>query len=148
MEIDLLINHPYGTLSFHQQHLCCYSPPKGVFIVNNVCIVDPSIKIVNCIFTGCLNKLFYVNGVLTKRQITYDTVVFLSKITLKLSSFYNQNIKSVYFINDVEEIIVDIDIDKSTFPSIGIGGYKETTIYKFCKDNGFDYRFVFGCQSI
>jgi len=116
--IELLIEYPKGTLSLHRLHpSCCYSPIQGVIIRNNVCIVFPSINKIGCCLSG---KLIQNDEV-----ITYDTIVFLSKITANLSDVTNSNIKEVIFCDD-GDIIVDCDIPTNTM----LTAKKNSNVYR------------------
>ena len=139
MYVERLIQWKLGTLSFHSQSLCCYNTIPGTFFINGVCIVDPEIKIVDCAFTGSLK--YSIAEI--RDPITYDTVVFLSSVKLKLSSISNPNIKAVIFLKDVEEIIVDINPKENHIPLIGLTHDKESKIYQFCKQHKLNYKIIY-----
>ena len=148
MLVEQLIEHPEGTLSFHEQHLCCYSPFKGVVINNGVCIVSPSLNKVNCNFAGVLKR---ISGVLYRRiyqYITYDTIVFLSKVSMKLSSINNGYIKKVYFFADVD-LEIDIDTKELNHSLVfGVPDDENSNIIKFCKEYNMQHEVVFSNRSI
>lgn len=121
--IELLIEYPKGTLSLHRLHpSCCYSPIPGAIIRNNVCIVFPSINKIGCCLSG---KLIQNDEV-----ITYDTNVFLSKITANLSDITNSIIKEVIFCDD-GDINIDCDISSNTT----FTAKANSNVYKLCKEN-------------
>ena len=125
--IELLIEYPKGTLSHHELHpSCCYSPTQGVIIRNNVCIVSPSIKKLDCCLSG---KLIQNNEV-----ITYEIIVFLSKITANLSDIINSNIKEVIFCDDGD---INVDCDKGT--NTTLTAKPHSSIHKLCIKNGLRY---------
>ena len=125
--IELLIEYPKGTLSYHRLHpSCCYSPIPGAIVRNNVCIIFPSINKISCHLSG---KLIQNDEV-----ITYDIIVFLSKINANLSDITNSNIKEVIFCND-GDINIDCDIPFNTI----LTAKANTNVYKFCMENGMRY---------
>ena len=125
--------HPFGVLTQINLHSKAYSPYKAAIHIDKVCIIDSIINRVNCVFTGSLKRIYQINNQTIVKVVEYDTVIFTSKVSIKLSSITNKNIKHVLFLKDVNHIEMDVDINnKNDIPLIGIPNERSTEIYKFC----------------
>ena len=144
MQIEQLIMHPFGVLTQISQHSTCYSPYKAAIHIDKVCIIDSIISRVNCVFTGILKHIYHNNNRKIEKSIEYDTIIFTSKVSIKLSSIANKNIKQVYFLKDVNHIEMDVDLNKNDIPTIGIPNERSTEIYKFCLKYNLRYEVNFG----
>ena len=144
MQIEQLIMHPFGVLTQISQHSTSYSPYKAAIHIDKVCVIDSVINRVNCVFTGFLKRIYQINNRKIEKIVEYDTIIFTSKVSIKLSSIANKNIKQVLFLKDVNHIEMDVDLNKNDIPLIGIPNERSTLIYKFCLKYNLRYEMNYG----
>ena len=144
MQIEQLIMHPFGVLTQISQHSTSYSPYKAAIHIDKVCVIDSVINRVNCVFTGILKRIYQINNRKIEKIVEYDTIIFTSKVSIKLSSIANKNIKQVLFLKDVAHIEMDVDLNKNDIPLIGIPNERRTEIYKFCLKYNLRYEMNYG----
>lgn len=144
MQIEQLIMHPFGVLTQISQHSTSYSPYKAAIHIDKVCVIDSVINRVNCVFTGILKRIYQINNRKIEKIVEYDTIIFTSKVSIKLSSIANKNIKQVLFLKDVAHIEMDVDLNKNDIPLIGIPNERSTEIYKFCLKYNLRYEMNYG----
>ena len=140
MEIEQLIILN-KKLCFVKQYLPCYHFIPGVLITNNICIVDCRVKTIDCNFKGTLLSHYYKNGEYVHDVNEYDSIVFTSNVSLKLSQICNERIKTIFFMKDVDKLIIDIDITNNYIPKIKLRPFYLSKIRKILDENHIGYGF-------
>ena len=114
-----------------------FSFTLGAYLVGESLVVSPRVKSVESSFNGRLGfNHNLVKGKFVKEYSSYRSVVFTSSVSIKLSRLLKSQVEMVVFLEDVDELIMDVRLIKKRMPVIGLISRRNWKIETFCKENG------------